>query len=124
MNEQLGHYSNKPAYETDSRDMKAAPEAGENIVAVDARSPEAFERERIPGVVNIPHRRMSAETTGHLDGKALIVAYCDGTGCNASTRGALNMTRPGFRVKEPIGGLDRWKRDGHATESAAAPLKA
>jgi hypothetical protein len=26
------------------------------------------------------------------------------------------MTRLGFRVKELIGGLDWWKRDGHKTD--------
>ena len=83
MNEQLDHYANKLAYETDSWDLKIALEEGENI----------------------------------------IVTYCDGIGCNASTKGALNMTRLGFRVKELMGGLDWWKRDGHPTESAAQSLK-
>jgi len=40
--------------------------------------------------------------------------------CNASTKGALNMTRLGFTVKELIGGLDWWKRDGYATEGRLA----
>lgn len=123
MNEQLDHYANKLAYETDSWDLKVALEQGENVVVIDARSPEAFGEEHIPGAINIPHREMNPETTGHLDAEALIVTYCDGIGCNASTKGALNMTRLGFRVKELMGGLDWWKRDGHTTESAAQSLK-
>jgi len=47
------------------------------------------------------------------------VTYCDGIGCNASTKGALNMARLGFKVRELIGGLDWWKRDGHPTERNA-----
>ena len=124
MNEQLDHYANKLAYETDSWDLKVALEAGENVVVIDARSPEVYEEEHIPGAINIPHRQMNPESTGHLDGDALIVTYCDGIGCNASTKGALNMTRMGFRVKELMGGLDWWKRDGHPTESAAQSVKA
>ena len=123
MNEQLNHYSNKLAYETDSWDLKVALEAGENIVVIDARSSQAFEQEHIPDAINIPHRHMSAKTTEHLDRNALIVTYCDGIGCNASTKGALNMTRLGFRVKELIGGLDWWKRDGHPTESVVTSAK-
>ena len=119
MNEQIKHYSDKLAHETDSWDLKVALEAGENIVVIDARSPQAFEQEHIPGAINIPHRSMSPETTEHLDKETLIVTYCDGIGCNASTKGALNMVRLGFRVKELIGGLDWWKRDGHPTEGAA-----
>jgi rhodanese-related sulfurtransferase len=114
---QQQHFENKLAYETDSWDLKVALQAGENIVVIDARSPAAYQREHIPGAINIPHRTMTAETTKHIDKAATVVTYCDGIGCNASTKGALNMTRLGFRVKELMGGLDWWKRDGYKTES-------
>lgn len=119
MDDQLKHYSDKLAYEIDSWDLKVALESGEHIVVIDARSPEAFQREHIPGAINIPHRAMSPETTTHIHKDALVVTYCDGIGCNASTKGALNMFKLGFRVKELIGGLDWWKRDGHKTHSVA-----
>lgn len=120
MIDQLHHYENKLAWEIDSWDLKVALEAGENVVVIDARAPESYRREHIPGAINVPHRTMSEESTRHLDRTALVVTYCDGIGCNASTKGALNMTRLGFRVKELIGGLDWWKRDGHRTDGAAA----
>jgi rhodanese-related sulfurtransferase len=120
MDDQLEHYRRKLAYEIDSWDLKVALEAGERVCVVDARSAEAFRREHIPGAINIPHRTMSAETTRAIDGTALVVAYCDGIGCNASTKGALNLLQLGFRVKELIGGLDWWKRDGHPTHGEAA----
>ena len=119
MEAQLRHYADRLAYDTDSWDLKTALEAGENVVVVDARSPEAYAREHIPGAINIPHRAMAPETTARIDRNALVVAYCDGIGCNASTKGALNMLRLGFRVKELLGGLDWWKRDGHPTEGEA-----
>ena len=53
-------------------------------------------------------------------GERVVVIDCDGIGCNASTKGALNMSRLGFRVKELIGGLDWWKRDGHPTHGETA----
>ncbi len=117
MDHQLQHYSDKLAYEIDSWDLKVALEAKENIVVIDARSPDAFAREHIPGALNIPHRTMSPETTRHIPKDAVVVTYCDGIGCNGSTKGALNMVKLGFRVKELIGGLDWWKRDGHKTEA-------
>ena len=122
MEEQVRHYANKLVYETDSWDLKVALESGENVVVIDARSPEVYQREHIPGAVNIPHREMSEETTKHIDKAALVVTYCDGIGCNASTKGALNMARLGFHVKELLGGLDWWLRDGYATEGAASNL--
>src|SRR5690348_4735123 len=100
MDEQFKHYSDKLAYEIDAWDLQEALRAGQRVVVVDARSPEAYRREHIPGAVNIPHRLMSAATTDRIDREALVVTYCDGIGCNASTKGALNMLKLGFRVKE------------------------
>ena len=57
MDEQLRHYERKLEFEIDSWDLKVALENGENVVAVDARAPEAFAREHIPGAMNLPHRR-------------------------------------------------------------------
>ena len=123
MNDQLKHYLNKLEYEIDSWDLTVARDAGENVAVVDARSPEAFQREHILGAINIPHRTMSADTTKHLDRNVLVVTYCDGIGCNGSTKGAVNMLKLGFRVKELIGGIDWWRRDGHKTQTATASDK-
>jgi rhodanese-related sulfurtransferase len=120
MDAQQVHYANKLAYEIDSWDLSVAVAAGENVVVLDARSPEAYAREHIPGAVNLPHRTMRAESVAAIERTALVVTYCDGIGCNASTKGALAMTRLGFRVKELIGGLDWWKRDGHPTSQGEA----
>ncbi|RIL06691.1 MAG: rhodanese [Proteobacteria bacterium] len=120
MSAQLQHYANKLAYEIDAWDLAVALKAGENVVVIDARSSEAFAREHIPGAISLPHRTMDAATTRALDRTALIVTYCDGIGCNASTKGAYNLARLGFRVKELIGGLDWWKRDGHPTTHGAS----
>jgi rhodanese-related sulfurtransferase len=56
---------------------------------------------------------MGSDPTIHLDDSALVITYCDGIGCNASTKGAPAMTKHGFRVKELMGGLDWRKRDGY-----------
>lgn len=121
MEEQLKHYADKLAYEIDSWDLRVALDQGEAVIVIDARSPQAYAAGHIPGAVSLPHRTMDAATTAHLDKSTLIVTYCDGIGCNASTKGALNMARLGFRVKELIGGLDWWKRDGHPVASDAGP---
>lgn len=120
MEEQLKHYSNKLAYEIDSWDLKVALERGDNFIVIDARSPEAYATEHIPGSINIPHKKMDEATTANIDKSSTVVTYCDGIGCNASTKGALNMTKLGFKVKELMGGLDWWKRDGHPTSGASS----
>ena len=98
MQAQIQHYLDKLAYETDPSDLKSALTSNDNVVVIDARSAEAYAIEHIPGAINVPHRTMSEETTRHIDRNALVVTYCDGIGCNASTKGALNMTRLGFKV--------------------------
>jgi rhodanese-related sulfurtransferase len=118
--EQLAHYAAKLAFEIDSWDLAQALAAGENVIVVDARSADAFAREHIPGARSLPHRTLRPETVAGLDRSALLVSYCDGIGCNASTKGALALLRLGFRVRELIGGLDWWKRDGHPTHGEAA----
>ncbi|MDD2837969.1 rhodanese-like domain-containing protein [Sulfuricurvum sp.] len=115
MNEQIKHYENKLAYEIDSWDLSAGLNGGDKIVVIDARSAEAYSSEHIPEAINISHRMMDETTTDFIDKTALIVVYCDGIGCNASTKGALNMAKLGFKTKELIGGLDWWKRDGYPT---------
>jgi rhodanese-related sulfurtransferase len=116
MDNQVKHYSDKLEFETDSWDLRDALNKGEKVVVIDARSPESFQKEHIPGAVNLPHRAMTEQSTRQLDRAALCIVYCDGIGCNASTKGALNMAKLGFRVKELMGGLDWWKRDGYKTE--------
>lgn len=120
MEAQIRHYQNKLAYEMDSVDLVKALEVGEKIVVVDARRSFGYEAEHIPGATNLPHREIDAQTTSHLDREALYVTYCDGIGCNASTKGALKLAQLGFRVKELMGGIEWWKFDGYATEGEKA----
>ncbi|WP_316821901.1 rhodanese-like domain-containing protein [Pedobacter gandavensis] len=120
MNEQIKFYENKLAFEMDPSDLFEALNNGEKVIALDARKPFGFDTEHIPTAINIPHREMNEERTKHLDKDYTYVTYCDGIGCNASTKGALNMSKLGFKVKELIGGLEWWKFDGFATEGSNA----
>jgi rhodanese-related sulfurtransferase len=94
-----------------------------NVVVIDTRSESAYAQERIPGAVNLPHRKMNHESTQNLDRDMLYVTYCDGIGCNASTKGALKLAELGFHVKELIGGIDWWKRDGYPTECTLVAIE-
>ncbi len=116
MDDQAQYYKAKLQYEIDPSDLNEALGRGDKIILVDTRLPEAYERSHIPGAINIPHRTMNAKTAAHLDREALIVTYCDGIRCNGSTKGALNMVRLGFRVKELIGGIDCWRVDGYPVD--------
>lgn len=112
----IQHYQNKLAFEIDSADLFQAIETKDHIIIIDTRKNYAFEKEHIPGAINLPHRMMNAETTTGFSKDAIYVTYCDGIGCNGSTNGALKMAKLGFKVKELIGGIEWWKFDGYGTE--------
>ncbi len=118
----LSHFRDKLEFETDAWDLNQMLREGRNVVVVDARSEASYSQEHIPGAISFPHRSMNPESTRNLDRSALYVTYCDGIGCNASTKGALKLTECGFQVKELIGGIDWWKRDGYPTDSAVVIL--
>ena len=118
MNKQIEFYQNKLDYEMDPSDLFSALEKGENIIPLDTRQPILFSKEHIPGAINIYHREMDENSTKHLDKTKTYACYCNGIGCNGSTRGALKMTKLGFKVKEVVGGIEWWKFDGFATEGS------
>ncbi|MCA3426871.1 MAG: rhodanese-like domain-containing protein [Roseomonas sp.] len=113
--EQMAHYQSKLAFEMDSWDLHVALSNNEALVIVDGRSEAAFAKEHIPGAINLPHRGISTLSTEALDKSKTYVCYCDGIGCNGSTKTALKLLTLGFKVRELIGGLDWWKRDGYQT---------
>jgi rhodanese-related sulfurtransferase len=65
----------------------------------------------MPGSISLPYRTISARTTAHLSKDTVLVTYCWGPHCNASTKGALALAALGFRVKEMLGGLEYWRRE-------------
>lgn len=114
--DQILHYQKKLAYEFDSWDTyEALQDVDTNLVVVDGRSAAAFAKEAIPGAINLPHREICVQSTAYLDKSKIYVCYCDGIGCNASTKTALKLLTLGFQVRELMGGLDWWIRDGYAT---------
>ena len=122
--DQLSYYQAKLAYETDSADLYEAIGKGEPVVVVDGRAAAAFAHEHIPDAISLPHREISAETTASFDRAKTYVCYCDGIGCNASTQTAMKLLQLGFQVRELIGGLDWWKRDGYPTHWSGAVVAA
>jgi len=121
---QIEFYEAKLKYEIDSWDLSEAIKNNEGVIVVDTRSNEAYEVEHIPSAINLPHRVMSTETSKNLDKSKTYITYCDGIGCNASTKGAVNLAKLGFEVKELLGGLDWWKRDGYSTDGAKGERRA
>ena len=115
--EAVQHFAAKLALETDAWDLKTDMGRGRpDFVVVDTRSGADFEAKRIAGAISLPYRSIDGESTAHLPKDKVMVTYCWGPGCNASTKGALRLASLGFRVKELIGGLEYWIREGGEVE--------
>lgn len=117
---QIEYYEAKLKYETDSWDLYESLQRGDNVKVIDVRSKEAYAQEHIPGAISFPHREINEETIKSLKKDTPYITYCDGIGCNASTKGALKLSKYGFKVKELLGGLDWWRRDGYQTDGEHA----
>jgi rhodanese-related sulfurtransferase len=115
------HFLAKLACETDAWDVNADMENGaaDGFVVLDARRPEAYAKEHIKGAVNLHHGAITRQAAAAFKGK-VIVTYCTGVGCNASTKAAAKLSALGFKVKELVGGLEWWKNSGHPTEGSEA----
>ena len=105
------------ACETDVSDVAAAFASGDpGFVLLDARSAASWAQGRIPRAVHLPTARIAG---ADLDSGTVYVTYCWGPGCNGATRAALALARRGLRVKEMLGGLEYWVREGLPVQTDA-----
>lgn len=103
-------FLNKLSHETDPSDVYADMKNGyADFVLIDVRSPKDYARSHATGAINLPHPRISAETTVQFAKDKLLVVYCWGPGCNGATKAAVKLSALGFRVKEMIGGIEYWE---------------
>jgi rhodanese-related sulfurtransferase len=111
------HFRAKLTVETDAWDVKTDMERGRSdFVVIDTRSREDYEARHIAGAISLPQRTINAETTSHLPKEKVMVTYCWSPGCNASTKGALKLASLGFRVKELVGGIEYFSKEGGRVE--------
>ena|SRR5258706_4418485 len=109
----------KLALETDPADVHAAMSAGDDtgFVVVDARSRDAYREAHVPGAISLPHREIDGDVGLPLRREQVAVVYCWGPHCNGAARGAAKLAALGYQVKEMIGGIDGWRREGLAVAS-------
>jgi rhodanese-related sulfurtransferase len=112
------HFARRLAVETDVSDVAAALDSGSpGFVLLDSRSAQAWAQGHVPGAVHLPGREIAARADAELDRSVPVVTYCWGPGCNGATRAALALSLLGFRVREMIGGIEYWAREGLPVET-------
>jgi len=117
------HFRSKLSFETDPSDVyQDITNKVTGILVVDARTPDAYARGHVPGAINLPHRTIDSSTTASLPRDMVIVTYCDGVFCNASTKAAIKLTGLGFKVKEMLDGMDGWRKEGYPVEETVMQM--
>jgi rhodanese-related sulfurtransferase len=117
------YFEARLAHETDCSDVwKAIDEGTIDFVIADCRTLGSYTKTHLPGAVSLPWVEITEERIRDLP-NIPIVTYCWGPSCNAATKGALRLARLGRQVKEMIGGLEYWIREGHPTEGRRATKK-
>ena len=113
------HFASRLMFETDPSDVYAdLTNKVSGILVIDARTPEAYAKGHVPGAISLPYRGIDRETTSAISKDKVLVTYCDGVFCNASTKAAARLTALGFRAKEMLDGMTGWRKEGYPVEEA------
>jgi rhodanese-related sulfurtransferase len=107
------HFRDKLSLETDPSDVHADMVAGHGgFVVVDTRTRVAYREGHVPGAISLPHQEIDAANVEGISRSDVVVVYCWGPHCNGAAQGAARLAELGYRVKEMIGGIDGWRREG------------
>jgi rhodanese-related sulfurtransferase len=112
-------FAERLALQTDVSDVRAAQP---NVVLVDSRSAASWAQGHIPGALHLPHAEIPQRAAALLDPAVPVVTYCWGPGCNGATRAALALSLQGYAVKEMLGGIEYWIREGFPLRTASGEV--
>ena len=100
-----------------STELHQRIEKGEDFVMIDVLSNEQFEKEHIPGALNIPLAQLRQRAENDLSTNQRIVVYGEDHDDSTSNDAAKLLEELGFRkVADFDGGLQAWKNAGFLTE--------
>ena len=101
-------FATRLAFQTDVSDVHATVS---RIRLVDTRNDHAWDQGHIPGAIRIADLPEDDGTP--------VVTYCWGPGCNGATKAALRLAERGYEVREMLGGIEYWIREGFAVATSS-----
>jgi rhodanese-related sulfurtransferase len=118
------YFASRLTFHTDVADVHAALASGTTgFVLVDSRGAAAWAQGHIPGAVHLPTTEIPSRAAALLDRAVPVVTYCWGPGCDGATRAALALARLGYQVKEMLGGVEYWIREGFTVHTGHGPRR-
>ena len=114
------YFEAKLAAEGGPYDLKhVLDEEKQRWTILDVRSAEDFQKEHIPGAVNIPLMEIEKRWK-EISKKTKVFAYCYNITCHAAPKAALFLAKKGYTVRELVGGIAEWKSMQFPVESATS----
>jgi rhodanese-related sulfurtransferase len=105
-------FAAKLAFQTDVSDVRAAGD-DPPFTLVDTRDLASWRQGHIPYAIHLPRRTIPLHASKKLPDKTRpVVVYCWGPGCDGATKAAHELARRGYQVREMIGGIEYWIREG------------
>lgn len=96
----------------------------EDAAVVLVYSESKYEKEHIPGSINIPQHAVGDEFPKQFETDDEIILYCGMKTCFAAPRVAARLEAMGFEnVKHYEGGLKVWKEEGLPTSGSLSAAK-
>jgi rhodanese-related sulfurtransferase len=111
------YFRAKLSFEVDVMDV-AENLTNREFVLVDTRRRSSWEHGHIPGAVHLPTAEIPSRAAELVAPGTDVVVYSWGPGCNGSTFAALAFAELGYPVREMIGGIEYWARNGLPVETA------
>lgn len=78
-----------------------------NITVIDVREAEDFEKEHVPGAINLPMEKW--ESLEGLQKNKTNIIYCYTQTCHLAAKACVLFASRGFPVMEMEGGFKAWK---------------
>jgi rhodanese-related sulfurtransferase len=100
-----------------ARELKILLDRGEKFVLLDVLDGDSFEKERIPGSINIAVDSLERDAPAIIGKDELVIVYSEGPMCGANAVGADKLSTIGYKsVMRFKGGLKEWKDAGYPVE--------
>jgi rhodanese-related sulfurtransferase len=117
------YFRAKLQFEIDVMDVKDGLDQG-GFVLVDTRRRASWDHGHVPGAIHLPTARIPDQAAQIIPAGTPVVVYSWGPGCNGSTFAALAFAELGYPVREMIGGIEFWARNGLPVETSGGVARA
>ena len=112
------YFRRKVTYSTGPVELHRALDAGEDLVVIDVREAEDYEKGHVPGSINLPHSRWSTHE-GLREGVPNVL-LCYSHVCHLAAKAGLEFAKAGYPVLEMDGGWEAWKENDLPIEKGQA----